>query len=105
MSASTPDRNLALELVRVTERTAIAAATARGLPVFWRGEALPALANARDTIAITGTHGKTTTTTMVATLLDAGQFDTTVINGGIIHASLQRLGYSGYYSRHDYRPN
>jgi len=40
----------------------------------------------RSNIAIAGTHGKTTTTTMVATLLDRGNFDPTVINGGIIHA-------------------
>ena len=37
-------------------------------------------------VAIGGTHGKTTTTSMVATLLDAGGFDPTVINGGIINA-------------------
>lgn len=41
----------------------------RGLPVFHRGEALPALANARSTIAVTGTHGKTTTTAMIAWIL------------------------------------
>ena len=40
----------------------------------------------RSNVAVAGTHGKTTTTTMVATLLDKGGFDPTVINGGIIHA-------------------
>jgi UDP-N-acetylmuramate--alanine ligase len=40
----------------------------------------------RSNIAIAGTHGKTTTTTMVAALLDKGGFDPTVINGGVIHA-------------------
>jgi UDP-N-acetylmuramate--alanine ligase len=40
----------------------------------------------KSCVAITGTHGKTTTTSMVAALLDAGNFDPTVINGGIINA-------------------
>ena len=40
----------------------------------------------RQAIAIGGTHGKTTTTSMVATLLDAGGLDPTVVNGGIINA-------------------
>ena len=40
----------------------------------------------KSSVAIAGTHGKTTTTSMVATLLDAGDFDPTVINGGIINA-------------------
>ena len=49
-------------------------------------EALAELMRLRSNIAVAGTHGKTTTTTMVATLLDAGGVDPTVINGGIIHA-------------------
>ncbi|MDV7142611.1 UDP-N-acetylmuramate--L-alanine ligase [Tropicimonas sp. TH_r6] len=58
----------------------------RGLPVVRRAEMLAELMRLKSNIAIAGTHGKTTTTTMVATLLDAGGIDPTVINGGIIHA-------------------
>lgn len=58
----------------------------RGLPVVRRAEMLAELMRLRSNVAIAGTHGKTTTTTMVATLLDKGGFDPTVINGGIIHA-------------------
>lgn len=58
----------------------------RGLPVVRRAEMLAELMRMRSNIAIGGTHGKTTTTTMVATLLDAGGLDPTVINGGVIHA-------------------
>jgi UDP-N-acetylmuramate--alanine ligase len=58
----------------------------RGLPVVRRAEMLAELMRLRSNIAIGGTHGKTTTTTLVATLLDKGHFDPTVINGGIIHA-------------------
>ena len=57
-----------------------------GLPVVRRAEMLAELMRMKSNIAIAGTHGKTTTTTMVATLLDAGGLDPTVINGGIIHA-------------------
>ena len=66
----------------------------RGLPVVRRAEMLAELMRLKSNIAVAGTHGKTTTTTMVATLLDAGQFDPTVINGGIIHAygSNARMG-------------
>jgi UDP-N-acetylmuramate--alanine ligase len=62
------------------------AARARGLPVVRRAEMLAELMRLKSNIAVAGTHGKTTTTTMVATLLDAGHFDPTVVNGGIIHA-------------------
>ena len=62
------------------------AARAMGLPIVRRAEMLAELMRLRSNIAIAGTHGKTTTTTMVATLLDAGGVDPTVINGGIIHA-------------------
>ena len=65
-----------------------------GLPVVRRAEMLGELMRLKSNVAIGGTHGKTTTTTMVATLLDAGAFDPTVINGGIIQAygSNARLG-------------
>ena len=58
----------------------------RGLPVVRRAEMLAELMRLKSNVAIGGTHGKTTTTTMVATLMDAGGFDPTVINGGVIHA-------------------
>jgi UDP-N-acetylmuramate--alanine ligase len=58
----------------------------RKLPVVRRAEMLAELMRLRSNVAIAGTHGKTTTTTMVATLLDRGGFDPTVINGGVIHA-------------------
>ncbi|RBI73504.1 UDP-N-acetylmuramate--L-alanine ligase [Roseovarius sp. TE539] len=58
----------------------------RGLPIVKRAEMLAELMRLKSNIAVAGTHGKTTTTTMVAALLDHGNFDPTVINGGIIHA-------------------
>ena len=58
----------------------------RKLPVVRRAEMLAELMRLKSNIAIAGTHGKTTTTTMLATLLDKGGFDPTVINGGVIHA-------------------
>ena len=61
-------------------------ARARGLPVVRRAEMLAELMRLKWAIAIAGTHGKTTTTSMVAALLDAGGLDPTVINGGIINA-------------------
>lgn len=57
-----------------------------GLPVVRRAEMLAELMRLKSNIAVAGTHGKTTTTTMVAALLDHGKLDPTVINGGIIHA-------------------
>jgi len=70
------------------------AARVRGMPVVRRAEMLAELMRLKSNIAVAGTHGKTTTTTMVATLLDAGGLDPTVINGGIIHAygSNARMG-------------
>jgi UDP-N-acetylmuramate--alanine ligase len=62
------------------------AARARKLPVVRRAEMLAELMRLKSNVAIAGTHGKTTTTTLVATLLDAGGLDPTVINGGVIHA-------------------
>ncbi|MDW3184554.1 UDP-N-acetylmuramate--L-alanine ligase [Roseobacter sp.] len=62
------------------------AARSQGLPIVRRAEMLAELMRLKSNIAVAGTHGKTTTTTMVATLLDAGEFDPTVVNGGIIHA-------------------
>jgi len=69
-------------------------ARARGLPVVRRAEMLAELMRLKSNIAVAGTHGKTTTTTMMAELMVAGGFDPTVINGGIIHAygSNARMG-------------
>src|SRR3978361_1247605 len=62
------------------------AARAKRLPVVRRAEMLAELMRLKSCVAIAGTHGKTTTTSLVATLLDAGELDPTVINGGIINA-------------------
>lgn len=64
----------------------LVAAREKLLPVVRRAEMLAELMRFRNAIAIGGTHGKTTTTSMVATLLEAGGLDPTVINGGIINA-------------------
>jgi UDP-N-acetylmuramate--alanine ligase len=64
----------------------VADARARGLPVVRRADMLAELMRLKWTVAIGGTHGKTTTTSMVAALLEAGRKDPTVINGGIINA-------------------
>ena len=64
----------------------LVAARAKRLPVVRRAEMLAELMRLKSCVAIAGTHGKTTTTSMVAALLDGGHFDPTVINGGIINA-------------------
>ena len=61
-------------------------ARARYLPLVRRAEMLAELMRFKSCVAIGGTHGKTTTTSLVAALLDAGGIDPTVINGGIINA-------------------
>jgi len=64
----------------------LAAARAARVPVVRRAEMLAELMRLKRCVAVAGTHGKTTTTSLVAALLDAGHFDPTVINGGIINA-------------------
>ena len=68
------------------------------IPVVRRAEMLAELMRLKSTVAVAGTHGKTTTTSMVAALLDAGGVDPTVINGGIINSygSNARLGASDW---------
>ena len=68
----------------------------RRIPVVKRAEMLAELMRLRSCIAIGGSHGKTTTTTLMATLLDGAKMDPTVVNGGIINAykSNTRLGGS-----------
>ncbi|GAA3995980.1 UDP-N-acetylmuramate--L-alanine ligase [Sphingomonas humi] len=69
-------------------------AARRRIPRVRRAEMLAELMRMQNTVAVAGTHGKTTTTSMIAALLDAGGLDPTVINGGIINAygSNARLG-------------
>ena len=76
------------------ENPELAAARARQIPTVKRAEMLAELMRLKSAVAIAGTHGKTTTTTMVAALLEAGGFDPTVINGGIInkYGTNARLG-------------
>ncbi len=64
----------------------VAAARARHVPVVRRADMLAELMRLKWTVSIAGTHGKTTTTTMVAALLDEAKLDPTVINGGVINA-------------------
>jgi UDP-N-acetylmuramate--alanine ligase len=64
----------------------MAAARERGVPLVRRAEMLAELMRLQFSVAVGGTHGKTTTTSMIAALLDAGGLDPTVVNGGIINA-------------------
>ncbi len=74
------------------------AAYERRIPVVRRAEMLAELMRLKSTVAVAGTHGKTTTTSMVAAMLDAGGIDPTVINGGVIeqYGSNARLGDSDW---------
>jgi UDP-N-acetylmuramate--alanine ligase len=76
----------------------LVAARARLVPVVRRAEMLAELMRLKNAIAIGGTHGKTTTTSLIATLLDAASLDPTVINGGIINSygTNARLGASDW---------
>jgi UDP-N-acetylmuramate--alanine ligase len=64
----------------------LAMARERRLPVVHRAQMLAELMRLKSCVAVAGTHGKTTTTSLVATLLEKGGLDPTVINGGIINA-------------------
>ena len=76
----------------------VEAALERRIPLVRRAEMLAELMRLKSTVAVAGTHGKTTTTSMIAALLDAGGVDPTVINGGIINSygSNARLGASDW---------
>ncbi|MCB2077606.1 MAG: UDP-N-acetylmuramate--L-alanine ligase [Novosphingobium sp.] len=76
----------------------VVAALENRIPVVRRAEMLAELMRLKNTVAVAGTHGKTTTTSMIACLLDAGGIDPTVINGGIINSygSNARLGASDW---------
>jgi UDP-N-acetylmuramate--alanine ligase len=69
-----------------TDNPEVAAARSKLIPVVRRAEMLAELMRLKAAIAIAGTHGKTTTTSMVAAMLDAAGLDPTVINGGVINA-------------------
>src|SRR4029079_6135509 len=77
----------------------IETAAERRLPRVKRAEMLAELMRMQKTVAVAGTHGKTTTTSMIAALLDGGGIDPTVINGGIInrYGSNARLGKSDWW--------
>ena len=77
----------------------IEAAAEQRLPRVKRAEMLAELMRMQKTVAVAGTHGKTTTTSMVAALLDSGGLDPTVINGGIInrYGSNARLGKGDWW--------
>jgi UDP-N-acetylmuramate--alanine ligase len=68
------------------ENPELAAARARRIPLVRRAEMLAELMRLQHSVAVGGTHGKTTTTSMIAAILDAAGFDPTVVNGGIINA-------------------
>ncbi len=76
----------------------VAAALEQRIPVVRRAEMLAELMRLKNTVAVAGTHGKTTTTSMIAAVLDAGGVDPTVINGGVIeqYGSNARLGDSDW---------
>jgi UDP-N-acetylmuramate--alanine ligase len=76
----------------------VVAALEHRVPVVRRAEMLAELMRLKSTVAVAGTHGKTTTTSMIASLLDCGNVDPTVINGGIIeqYGSNARLGTSDW---------
>jgi UDP-N-acetylmuramate--alanine ligase len=77
----------------------VQAAAERRLPRVRRAEMLAELMRMQKTVAVAGTHGKTTTTSMIAAVLDSGGLDPTVINGGIInrYGSNARLGKSEWW--------
>jgi len=79
-----------------TNNPELAAARAAQLPIVRRAEMLAELMRLKMAVAIAGTHGKTTTTSMVGAMLEEGNFDPTVINGGIVNSygSNTRLGAS-----------
>ena len=76
----------------------VEAAIEKRLPIVKRAEMLAELMRMQKTVAVAGTHGKTTTTSMIAAMLDVGGLDPTVINGGIInrYGSNARLGTSDW---------
>lgn len=68
------------------DNSEVIAARKKNIPVIPRSEMLAEIMRFKPAVAIAGTHGKTTTTSLVATLLSAGKLDPTIINGGIINS-------------------
>ncbi len=68
------------------DNTEVLTARARHIPIVRRADMLAELMRLKWTVSVAGTHGKTTTTTMIAALLDEAKHDPTVINGGVINA-------------------
>ena len=68
------------------------------IPIVKRAEMLAELMRFKKTIAVAGTHGKTTTTSLMATILEKANYDPTVINGGVINSynSNAKLGRSDW---------
>jgi UDP-N-acetylmuramate--alanine ligase len=97
-AANLGDATVVVTSTAVSRKTnpEVEAAYERRIPVVRRAEMLAELMRLKRTVAVAGTHGKTTTTSMIAAMLDAGGIDPTVINGGIInqYGSNARLGDS-----------
>ncbi len=91
--------SLVISTAIVNENPELAAARAKNLPVFHRSQMLAALGSKSKMVAITGTHGKTTTTGMVAQVLIDGGLDPSVVVGGIFEriGSNARYGQGGYF--------
>ncbi|MBA3855712.1 MAG: UDP-N-acetylmuramate--L-alanine ligase [Cyanobacteria bacterium PR.3.49] len=90
---------LVISTAIVNENPELASARARSLPVYHRSEMLSAISAKSKTVAVTGTHGKTTTTGMVAQVLIDGGLDPSVVVGGIFEriGSNARYGKGGYF--------
>ena len=72
----------------------VLAARQAGIPVVKRADMLAELMRVKTGIAISGTHGKTTTTAMIGQMLEGAGFDPTVINGGIVHSTARMYGWA-----------
>lgn len=93
MSIGNDGSDLSIAISAVVHSTAIKAnnpvmvkARARGIPILHRAEMLAELMRSYSSVAVGGTHSKTTTTSLVDALLEAGGLDPTVVSGGIINA-------------------
>jgi UDP-N-acetylmuramate--alanine ligase len=82
----TPDVVVVSSAIR-DDNPEVAAATARGIPVWKRQQALATLAEGRRAIAVSGAHGKTTTTSMIAAILERAGLDPTYLIGGDLNES------------------
>jgi UDP-N-acetylmuramate--alanine ligase len=87
-------RNIVISTAVKSGNPELEAARSKGLPIIRRAEMLAELMRLYSTVSVTGTHGKTTTTSLLSTIFEAAGLDPTVITGGIINAwgSNARLG-------------